>query len=243
MDRVGFVARQSAVRLPRAMVAGPGCPGHRAVACHPRDRPGPPRPVRRRRRQIRSASSPARLRGSSSGQAARPPSASRRRMPVRPVPTFGSGPRERGAGAGEGDVPPTSRRWRGRRPSAARHACRPVIEPAVCAFGADYPQHRHPGDTVDRALGRHARAAFVPPDCHRRPPSSRWPRRPRLHRNPRAGLRRPRHRRPHTAPRAKDPLAPSDSGAAQIPDSFRVGYAEYLRSATTSDLFARRSPA
>ncbi len=40
-----------------------------------------------------------------------------------------------------------------------------------------------------------------------------------------------------SAPRAKDPLAPSDSGAAQIPDTYRVGYAEYLRSATTSDLF------
>jgi hypothetical protein len=45
-----------------------------------------------------------------------------------------------------------------------------------------------------------------------------------------------------SAPQAKDPLAPGDSGAAQIPDSYRVGYAEYLRAATTSDLFVAAVP-
>lgn len=45
-----------------------------------------------------------------------------------------------------------------------------------------------------------------------------------------------------SAPQAKDPLAPSDSGVLQIPDSYRVGYAEYLRSATTSDLFVAALP-
>ncbi len=38
--------------------------------------------------------------------------------------------------------------------------------------------------------------------------------------------------------------APADrfSPRAQIPDSFRVGYAEYLRAATTTDLFAAAAP-
>lgn len=45
-----------------------------------------------------------------------------------------------------------------------------------------------------------------------------------------------------SAPQAKDPLAPSDSGAARVPDYYRVGYAQYLRSATTSDLFEAALP-
>ena len=43
-------------------------------------------------------------------------------------------------------------------------------------------------------------------------------------------------------PHVKDPLAPGDSGVARIPDSFRVGYAEYLRAATTSDLVVAALP-
>jgi hypothetical protein len=43
-------------------------------------------------------------------------------------------------------------------------------------------------------------------------------------------------------PQAKDPLAPSNSSAARIPDSYRVGYAEYLRAATTTDLVAAALP-
>ena len=43
-------------------------------------------------------------------------------------------------------------------------------------------------------------------------------------------------------PQAKDPLAPSNSSAARVPDSYRVGYAEYLRSATTTDLVAAALP-
>lgn len=44
------------------------------------------------------------------------------------------------------------------------------------------------------------------------------------------------------APPAKSPLAPSDSGVGRIPDSFRAGYAEYLRSADTSDLLFAAMP-
>jgi hypothetical protein len=39
--------------------------------------------------------------------------------------------------------------------------------------------------------------------CLKRPPLSRWLCRPRLHRNPRAGLRLPRHRRPHNRRHAR----------------------------------------
>ncbi|MFY9917197.1 MAG: hypothetical protein WAL26_02205, partial [Mycobacterium sp.] len=47
-----------------------------------------------------------------------------------------------------------------------------------------------------------------------------------------------------SAPGPGLPLAPADSHrpSVKIPDSFRVGYAEYLRAATTSDLFAAAVP-
>jgi hypothetical protein len=45
-----------------------------------------------------------------------------------------------------------------------------------------------------------------------------------------------------TAPQAKDPLAPGISVAARVPDSYRVGYAEYLRAADTGDLFLAALP-
>ena len=44
------------------------------------------------------------------------------------------------------------------------------------------------------------------------------------------------------APLPKSPLTPGNSGAARIPDSYRVGYAEYLRSADTGDLFVAALP-
>jgi hypothetical protein len=47
---------------------------------------------------------------------------------------------------------------------------------------------------------------------------------------------------PAPAPRTKNPLAPNNSGAGRIPDSFRVGYAEHLRAATTTDLFVAALP-
>ena len=62
--------------------------------------------------------------------------------------------------------------------------------------------------------------------------------------SPRAGRYRPGPQAlSPTAPRrAKDPLAPSNSGIAPVPDSYRTGYAEYLRSADTSDLFVAALP-
>ena len=47
-----------------------------------------------------------------------------------------------------------------------------------------------------------------------------------------------------SAPGPGRPLAPANSHRPQVkvPDSFRVGYAEYLRSATTADLFAAAAP-
>ena len=41
---------------------------------------------------------------------------------------------------------------------------------------------------------------------------------------------------------AKDPLAHSNTGVPSIPDSYRAGYAEYLRSATTTDLLVEALP-
>jgi hypothetical protein len=45
-----------------------------------------------------------------------------------------------------------------------------------------------------------------------------------------------------TTTKAKDPLAPSNSGFEPVPDSYRIGYAEYLRSADTGDLFDAALP-
>ena len=47
---------------------------------------------------------------------------------------------------------------------------------------------------------------------------------------------------PAPAPRTKNPLAPTNSGPGRIPNSFRVGYAEYLRAATTTDLIVAALP-
>ena len=47
---------------------------------------------------------------------------------------------------------------------------------------------------------------------------------------------------PAPSSHAKDPLAPRLPGVARVPDSFRIGYAEYLRSATTTDLFVAALP-
>jgi hypothetical protein len=45
-----------------------------------------------------------------------------------------------------------------------------------------------------------------------------------------------------TAPRVLAPLAPGDAPTARMPDSYRVGYAEYLRTADTSDLIVAALP-
>ena len=47
---------------------------------------------------------------------------------------------------------------------------------------------------------------------------------------------------PAPAPRTENPLAPNNSGGGRIPDSFRVGYAEYLRAATATDIFVAAMP-
>jgi len=44
------------------------------------------------------------------------------------------------------------------------------------------------------------------------------------------------------APKTKDLLAPGGSGGARVPDSYRAGYAEHLRTADTSDILAAALP-
>jgi hypothetical protein len=44
------------------------------------------------------------------------------------------------------------------------------------------------------------------------------------------------------SPPAKDPGAPIVSGIGRVPDSYRAGYSEYLRSATTGDLLVAALP-
>lgn len=47
---------------------------------------------------------------------------------------------------------------------------------------------------------------------------------------------------PAQSPQVNGPLAPSHSTAGRAPDSFRVGYDEYLRTASTTDLFVAAIP-
>ncbi len=45
-----------------------------------------------------------------------------------------------------------------------------------------------------------------------------------------------------SAPQAREPLTHIGSGVVPVPDSYRAGYAEYLRAASTSDLVAAALP-
>ncbi len=118
-----------------------------------------------------------------------------------PVSTFGTDRRKRRPGRGQCRSA-ECRPWRRRRRSAARQASRAVVEPAVCALRADYPQHRHSGGAVDGAPGRHAarrrnaclRGADAAPDTRRRPPGRAAA---RFHRSPKADLRLRRRLRHH----------------------------------------------
>ena len=98
-----------------------------------------------------------------------------------PVSTFGSGPQAAGLVAAGGvpksaslqsASPQSASRGGGGGAVSARQPGRPVIEPAVCAFCPDYPQYRHPGDSVSALCG-HGRAAVCAArhstDARRRP--------------------------------------------------------------------------
>jgi hypothetical protein len=87
-----------------------------------------------------------------------------------------------------------------------------------------------------------ARARSRHRSCRGRRSPSRW----QLRRRPRgsltAGPHQPRPRRPRPNRLSRISRAPSISGVAPLPDSFRVGYHEYLRTASTSDLFVAALP-
>ena len=120
---------------------------------------------------------------------------------------------------------------------------RPVVAPAVCAVRTDNPQYRHPGDTVDGAPGGLAcagiRAARAATGTGRRPVGGAAP-----------GAPVPEGRPGPAAPPTPAHCTPARKihwrlvirAPGQIPNSFRVGYAEYLRAATTSDLIVAALP-
>ena len=168
----------------------------------------------------------------------------RRRMPARrcrrsaafpkvPVPSAES------SGGASRECRPRGRRRRG----AAQHCRWAVIESAGRAVGSDHPQHRHPqGHLPPRVRQARPCRSSCRPRCDRElggvplavpPPSPPVPEGRPAPAGPPA---------PAPAPRTKNPLAPNNSGGERIPDSFRVGYAEYLRAATTTDLFVAALP-
>ena len=213
----GFVARQSAVRLPRAQWSSArvfwalrsrmpssgsartsfdlfGDDDDKSDLHHPR--PGSEE--------------------SSSGQAARTVGVTTADAGP-PVSTFGSVPESAARVEGGGAVPQSAGRGGGGGAVPRMHSRRPVIEPAVCAVRTDYPQHRHPGGTVDGAPGRHAcagiRAARAATGTGVVPLAAPPPSAPVPEGRP-APAAPPA---PAPAPRTKNPLAPSNSGAGPDP--------------------------
>ena len=180
----------------------PGRRGYCAVACHPRDRPGYPRhlrPVRRRRRQISHAPSPARLRGvqraggphgrhndgrcRATGVHVR--QRSRKCQPGRG--SSGGVPESAGRGGGGGAVP--------RSTVAGRSSNLPAVPSAPITRNIVIRGAPSGGGPQARPCRSSCR-----PRCDRDSASSRWPRRPRARRCPKVGLRLPRHRHPRLRP-------------------------------------------
>jgi hypothetical protein len=160
-----------------------------------------------------------------------------------PVSTFGSGPESAGLVAGGGAVPRSAARGGGggavpRVTSAGRSSNLPSVPSAPITRNIVI---RGTSSTA-RPAGTPA-PAFVPPALPKTPAFVPLAAPPPVAPEPEG---RPAPAAPpapsQSAPQAKDPLAPSDSGAARIPDSYRVGYTEHLRSATTTDLFAAALP-
>ena len=114
-----------------------------------------------------------------------------------PVSTFGSVPESAGRVAGGGGVPESGggRRWR----------CRATLSQgghrtAARAVRPDHPQHRYPRGTAGSESCRRARAGVRAACVRREPAASRWSRRLRARRCPKAGLRLPGHRHPRLRP-------------------------------------------
>ena len=160
-----------------------------------------------------------------------------------PVSTFGSGPESVGLVAGGGDVPRSAGGGGGSGAvPRVRPAGRSLNLPSVPSAPITRNIVIRGTPSTARSAGTPA-PAFAPPVLPQTPAIVALAVPPPVAPEPEG---RPAPAAPpapsQSAPRAKDPLAPSDSGAAQIPDSYRVGYAKYLRSATTSDLFAAALP-
>ncbi len=221
-----------------AMVVGPGLIGVATRTCRAlRDR------LLRRRRQIRYAPPAAGFRGQRAVDAIRNRSRGRRsadcqdrqRARERHRPREHCDALDRKRSGKRGDRSDRRRRW-WRRPRCQHRWS--GHESAACVVCSRHPQRRHPQVASGGKLCTRGCAAFAgspsvvalaapPPDSVRAEASQRP-----------AGPLAPSS----TVPRPKSPLAPGNSGAARIPDSYRVGYAEYLRSADTGDLFVAALP-
>ena len=156
-----------------------------------------------------------------------------------PVSTFGSVPESAGRVAGGGGVPESGGGGGGvpRNPVAGRSSNLPPVPfapitrnivirgapPAASPAGAPVPEFVPPA--VRQGVG--GVPLVVPPPSPPVPEGRPAPAGPAA---------------PAPALLTKNPLAPNNSGNGRIPDSFRVGYAEYLRAATTTDLFVAALP-
>ena len=159
-----------------------------------------------------------------------------------PVSTFGSGPESAARVEGESAVPQSAGRGGGdgavpRMTPAGRSSHLPSVPSAPITRNIVIR-----GTPSTARPGRTPAPAFVPPALRQGPdvvPLAAPPPSPPVPEGRPAPAAPPT---PAPAPRTKNPLAPIHSGPGRIPESFRVGYAEYLRAATTTDLIVAALP-
>ena len=144
-----------------------------------------------------------------------------------PVPTFGSIPESAGRGRdGGGRLPSSS--GVGRPSNLPKVSSAPITRNIVIRVA---PSEATPDpQVVPPALGQEPSAVPLasPPPSPPIPEGRPTPAAPPA---------------PAPAPRTKNPVTPNISGLpVKLPDSFRPGYAEYLRAATTTDLLVAALP-
>jgi hypothetical protein len=144
-----------------------------------------------------------------------------------PVSTFGSVPESAGRGGGGGGVPRIS--GAGRSSNLPPVSSAPITRHIVIR-GAPFAAGPA-GTPVPEFVAPAPRGGLGVVPLATPPPSTPVPEGRPTPAGP-----------PAPAPRTKNPLAQNNSGGGRIPDSFRAGYAEYLRAATTTDLFVAALP-
>lgn len=158
-----------------------------------------------------------------------------------PVSTFGSGPESAARTEVDGAVQESARGGGGGAVPRVRPAGRSSNLPSVPSAPITRNIIIRGTPSTARPAGTPA-PAIVPPALRQAPAVVPLAAPPPSEPVPEGRPARAAPPAPAPAPRTKNPLAPTNSGPGGIPNSFRVGYAEYLRAATTTDLIVAALP-